>query len=389
MPEAARIALQADLIWTGDYNGMANGAFDDPSIAAVKAFQKRNAGKETGILNPDERQRLAQSARVHQERVGWRVLDDKATGARLGVPMKLVPQSAPAASGSRWQSGRGEVQVETFRVSGTTLAQAFEQQKKNPPQRKPDYTVLRGDFFVISGLQGLKKFYVRAHIRDDEVRGVTVLYDQAMEGILDPVAVAVSNTFAPFPSGGPPPRRKVEYATGILVSAAGHIVTDRQAVDDCASVVVAGRGHAEKLADTASLALLRLYGARGLAGVALAREGAREGAVTLVGIADPQAQGGGANVSTTAARLGPGVSLAPAPAPGFSGAAAIDGAARLVGLVVARPPVVAGPAQSSASLVPAEQIANFLAAENVPAASGGASLDAVKAAMVRVICVRE
>ena len=81
------------------------------------------------------------------------------------------------------------MQVETFRVTGpgTTLAAVFEQQKKEPAQRKVEYSVLRGDFFVISGLQGLKKFYVRAHVKDNEVRGITILYDQAMEGIMDPV----------------------------------------------------------------------------------------------------------------------------------------------------------------------------------------------------------
>ena len=58
IPEAERIAIQLDLIWTGDYNGMANGDFGEASVAAVKSFQRNIAGKETGILNPDERLRL-------------------------------------------------------------------------------------------------------------------------------------------------------------------------------------------------------------------------------------------------------------------------------------------------------------------------------------------
>jgi peptidoglycan hydrolase-like protein with peptidoglycan-binding domain len=386
MSEAERMLIQSELIWTGDYNGMADGSFDEGSIAAVKAFQKRNAGKETGILNPDERQKLAQAAKVRQDRVGWRMLDDKATGARLGVPGKLAPQSSPTGSGTRWQSARGEVQVETFRITGTTLAQAFERQKKEPPQRKPDYQVLKPDFFVLSGLQGLKKFYVRAHIRDDEVRGVAILYDQAMEGIVEPIAVAVSNTFAPFPSGGVV-RPKVEYGTGIVVSPEGHVLTDRRLADECRVIVVPGHGHADKLAEEADLALLRLYGARGLAPVALAPEGGG-GEVTLVGVAEPQAQAGGGAVSTAAARLaqaGGAMTVAPTPSPGFSGGAAIDRAAGLLGLVLARP--ATGPAQPA--LVPAEQLKSFLAAHDVPVATGRSSIDAAKAAAVRVICVRE
>ncbi len=44
IPLAERVAIQSDLIWTGDYNGVVSGEFGDRSIAAVKAFQKRNGG---------------------------------------------------------------------------------------------------------------------------------------------------------------------------------------------------------------------------------------------------------------------------------------------------------------------------------------------------------
>jgi len=39
---------------------------------------------------------------------------------------------------------------------------------------------------------------VRAQASGSEVRGVTVLYDQATEGIMDPVTVVMSSAFAPF-----------------------------------------------------------------------------------------------------------------------------------------------------------------------------------------------
>ena len=80
--------------------------------------------------------------------------------------------------------------------------------------------MLRPDFFVVSGTQGLKKFYVRAFAKDGEVRGLTILYDQAMEGTMDPIVVAMSSAFVPFASyagrqrAAEVPRRKVEYGTG-------------------------------------------------------------------------------------------------------------------------------------------------------------------------------
>src|SRR5262249_47221300 len=159
---------------------------------------KRAGVKETGVLNQPERAALGAAAKPKQETVGWRIVEDPASGARVGLPMKLVPQQSAIAGGTRWASSRGEYSVESFRIAqgGTTLAAVFERMKKEPAGRKTEYSVMRDNFFVISGLQNLKKFYVRGQIRGEEVRGITVLYDQAMAGIMEPVVVAMSSAFA-------------------------------------------------------------------------------------------------------------------------------------------------------------------------------------------------
>eukprot|EP01035_Chromulina_nebulosa_P040432 gene40432-54680_t len=133
--------------------------------------------------------------------------------------------------------------------AGVTTAKLADQEKKEAG-RKLEYSAVKPDFFVLSGMQGLKKFYVRGTFRDAEVRILTILYDQATEGTMEPVVIAMSSAFNAFPTGaqaiGPPPRKTVEYASGIVVSDDGAIVTDRQAVDGCMSIVVAGYGHADK-----------------------------------------------------------------------------------------------------------------------------------------------
>lgn len=398
IPEAERIAIQLDLIWTGDYNGMANGDFGEASVAAVKSFQRNIAGKETGVLNPDERLRLERTAKTVQQRAGWKMIDDRTTGAQLGLPTKLLPQQRATDKGTHWQSRHGQIQVDTFRLAGpsVTLAQAFEQQKKEPRQRKVEYSVLRGDFFVVSGMQGLKKFYVRAHEKGHEIRGVTVLYDQATEGIMDPVVIAMSNSFEAFPTslvGGGELKRKVQYASGAVVSAAGDVVTDARAVAECDFILVPGLGRAEKAAEQHGLALLHVYGARQATPLSLASDdAAQRGDVVLVGVADPQTQDGQSATSTVTAGLGAdGVSITPAPGPGFAGAAALDADGQLVGIVASRPQRVAGPnsAAAGATLVPAASVKALLAKQGSVPAAGRTGLEAAKAAVVRVICVRE
>jgi hypothetical protein len=399
-----RISLQSDLAWTGHYNGLINGEFSDALVAAVKAFQKRIKAKDTGVLNPQERAALNAAARPRQNEVGWRLIEDAATGARVGLPGKLAPESGPGESGTRWTSAQGQLQIETFRLRGTTLEAAFEEQKKLPVRRRIVQNVMRDGFFILSGMQGLKKFYVRASAKDGEVRGITILYDQAMEGTMDSVVVAMSSAFVPFPAvatpavaapAGPLPRRKVEYGTGLVVNASGFIVTDKQMIDDCHVIVIPGHGNAERVAEErgGDLALIRIYGSRDLSPIGLIGATQLGDTVTLVGIADPQAQGGERAVSTMATRLGPAASLRPietTPSLGFSGAAAINAQGRFAGMVVLKASVVAGPSPGpQAIVVPRERVMNFLDANYVAPASGRPGVDEAKASVLRVICVRK
>ena len=343
MAQAERQAIQSDLAWVGHYNGAINGEVSERMVAGIKAFQKDRGAKQTGVLNPQERGVLAEGAKKRQDNVGWKIVFDAGTGVRLGVPTKLVPQQSSDANGAKWTSTTGTIQIQMARrkEAGPTTAKLAEQEKKEPAGRKIDYSVVKPDFFVLSGMQGLKKFYLRGQIKGDEVRILTILYDQATEGTMEPVVIAMSSAFNPFPNGaqagGPPPRKSVEYGTGIVVSEDGAIVTDRQVVDGCLSIVVAAIqfGNADRTAEDKDhdLALLRIYGARGLKPLAL-NTGAAKPSVELTGIADPQNQGGGAAVSSVkAVSVGSGdASLTPAPGLGFSGAAALDADGAFAGM---------------------------------------------------------
>jgi peptidoglycan hydrolase-like protein with peptidoglycan-binding domain len=402
MAQAERQAIQSDLAWVGHYNGAINGEVSDRMVAAIKAFQKDSGAKQTGVLNPQERGALAEGAKKRQDNVGWKVVFDAGTGVRLGVPTKLVSQQSSDANGAKWSSTTGTIQIQMARrkETGPTTAKLAEQEKKEPAGRKIEYSVVKPDFFVLSGMQGLKKFYLRGQIRGDEVRILTILYDQATEGTMEPVVVAMSSAFTPFPNGaqaaGPPPRKSVEYGTGVVVSADGAIVTDRQVVDGCLSIVVAGQnlssiGNADRTAEDKDhdLALLRIYGARGLKPLAL-NGGAAKQNVELAGVADPQNQGGGSAVSSVKAQLGSDASLTPAPGLGFSGSAALDADGIFAGVALLKPVLVAGPtvtaAPASASLVSPDVVREFLKANGVTAASGSTE---AKASVVRVICVRK
>jgi peptidoglycan hydrolase-like protein with peptidoglycan-binding domain len=403
MAQAERQAIQSDLAWSGHYNGVINGEVSDRMVAAIKAFQTEQGGKPTGVLNPQERSTLADAAKRLRDSVGWKNVTDAGSGVRLGLPAKLVPQQSSDANGAKWSSPTGTIQILLARrkEANPTTAQLAEQEKKEPAGRKVEYSVVKPDFFVLSGMQGLKKFYVRGQFKDSEVRILSILYDQATEGTMAPVVIAMSSAFNPFPTGalamGPPPRKPVEYGTGIVVSEDGAVIADRQVVDGCMSVVIAGYGNADRAAEDKEeheLVLLRIYGARGLTPLGLGN-GSAKSAVELIGIADPQSQGGGSAVSSVKSLITPvgsgnDLALMPAPGLGFSGAAVLDGDGRFAGVALLKPVLFAGPPNGApatqAALVHADIVREFLKANGVTAA--GSSADA-KASMVRVICVRK
>jgi peptidoglycan hydrolase-like protein with peptidoglycan-binding domain len=403
LPHADRLALQFNLTWAGDYRGLADGEFSDKLVEAMKDYQKRNKFKVTGLLSPDERTALAAAVTPRQSEAGWRVIEDPATGARIGIPSKFATRITTGPAGTRWSSEQGQLQIETFRVdTGATLEAVYEQQK-GIPRRRLTANNLGQDSFMLAGMQGLKKMRVYGYARNGEVRGLTILYDQAMEGTMDPLVAPIAWAYLPFPQGfslaaaAETPRRKVEYGTGIFVSAEGqmaHVLTDRRLVEGCQVITLPRLGHAERVAEDrlAGLVLLRINGASNISVAPLAADNA-VGDVTLVGVADPAAQAGGGAVSSVKSRVsaaGAVRTLAPSPAPGFAGAAVFDAAGRLAGMAQLQPVVTSGTAASApqASIVSADAIRRFLQEGGVTQAEQSKPTDS-QSAVTRVICVRK
>jgi S1-C subfamily serine protease len=362
-----------------------------PAAAKTVAKKAPVAAKATTSDDPDAPvETIVPPSQAALDAAGWRIIDDPATGARLGLPSALVPKTAPARIGSRWMSGRGTIDIETFRLHEGALAALFDDEKK-VRHRTVEHSTLAADSFVMSGMQNLKHFIVRAQAIGGELRGVTILYDQATEGIMAPIAAAMANTFQGFPDPAAAPpgmRRSAEYGSAVVISKDGYLVTASHVVSDCQTITIPGFGHAERIAaDRANdIALLRLYGAQNLSPASLSGDSATGDDLTLVGVADPSAQAGAGALSRVPAHNSA-QGLDPAPKLGFAGAAAIDGQGRFAGMVELKAIVVAGAAATTqATLVPADTLRAFLQAQNVTPAGGNAAIDQ---SVVRVICVRK
>jgi hypothetical protein len=291
------------------------------------------------------------------------------------------------------------VQVETFRYADPNLklATLFEREKQEPSTRRVEYSVLRDDSFFVSGIQGLRKFAVRAQIRNGEIRGFTMTFDQMMEGIVAPVMVAMASAFSPFPSRAAPfaaLSKSVEYGNGLVVSGKGYIVTDARLTRGCQVLVASGLGDAERIAEDADkgLTLLRVYGPRKLSPLSLPRGAAKAGDITLSGVPDPKDNSGRDRIADIKARLTASSAIdlrEPVPMAGFTGAAAIDSDGRFIGMTAMGPAVLASIqlAAPPVRLVRADTIRAFLEAHHVAPTTTTAANP--RDAVVRIICVRK
>src|SRR5204863_96827 len=112
---ASIIALATPAVLDGVLTPLTSAQAQVAEPTAVRAFQNSRGFRETGVLAPAERAALAARSKEKQEQVGWRMVDDKATGTQVGLPTAQVPNTSPGRRGTRWSSAQGQVQVETFR----------------------------------------------------------------------------------------------------------------------------------------------------------------------------------------------------------------------------------------------------------------------------------
>ena len=257
LPEATRKALQEALVWLGLYVGVNDGDFGKHTRDAILAFQASVKAPADGTLSPPLLKALLAAAQKAREAAGFQIVSDPKTGARIGAPLKLLG-ALPGARLDFASNTDADLGALYARLSAATLA------------RKIAYkAILRDAFFVVSGQDGPGKFYTRFDKNPNAsppIRGFTFAYPASQAAYLDRIAIAIANSFEPFPdsvgtpaaSAGALPASSPAPASPIprpaataLVVAPGKALTALKA-DDCPYPIVAGKPVRIERADAAT-----------------------------------------------------------------------------------------------------------------------------------------
>ena len=405
LPEAARIAIQNDLVWTTSFSGAALGTFGKLTYEAISALQKDTAQKIDGILTDPQRKILADAAAKARAQVGFSIKSDPVTGSGIGIPALFLSVYEKTAVGGKWSSAKGDIVLETVRTAPdkTDMAATFDRfVTAAVPGRKVTYKLLRPDFFVVTGEMGPKKFYTRFAPTPDGLRGYTLTYDSALGASFDRIVIAIANTFEPLrhtaaapapaqpqkaPLGTAPPLALSPVSPGAqterggtaLVLAGGRYLTATKALDGCKTLMISGKP-AQLVASDPALGLTLLAGAPGPAAAApdLRGEDIASGEAFVAFGFDGSRPQRKLSVAPGSARLSAGraPTLSVALQAGSAGSLVLDRSGRLAGLVIDTPPLnkqIAGtiPLMPYA-VAPAATLKSFLEKNGASIASGGA-----------------
>jgi hypothetical protein len=398
MPEATRKAVQEALVWLGLYVGVNDGDFGKRTRDAILAFQASLKAPADGALSAPELKALIAAAQKARDAAGFQIVSDPKTGAKIGAPLKLLS----ALAGAR---------LDFASNADTDLGALYTRLSAATPTRKIAYKAIKPDaFFVVSGQDGPVKFYTRFDKNPNAnppIRGFTFAYPASQTATLDRVAIAIANSFEPFPesaaapgvsaatspatppasSAAPPPAVPQPAATALVV-APGKALTALKA-DDCPHPTVAGKPVRIERADAATGLVL-------LAGDFASNGGApRLGspAQDLVVLGFDGSRLAASSASFTGGDARPFVTAAVDK--GASGGPVFDRRGALVGLVA---PIAGEPKRvgrvalaSPRALIAPDALRAFLGASE-PASEGAASLSAgdiaarERKALVAVFC---
>jgi peptidoglycan hydrolase-like protein with peptidoglycan-binding domain len=394
LPEASRKAAQDALVWLGLYVGVNDGDFGKRTRDAILAFQASLKAPADGTLSAPELKALLAAAQKARDAAGFQVVSDPKTGAKIGAPLKLLS----ALAGAR---------LDFASSADTDLAALYARLSAATPTRKIAYKAIKPDaFFVVSGQDGPVKFYTRfdkSATATPPLRGFTFAYPASRTAALDRIAIAIANSFEPFPesagapaanAGAPsassptPPPAVPQPAATALVVAPGKALTALKA-DDCPHPTVAGKPVRIERADAAT-GLAILTGDFASTGGA-PRLGLPAQDLVVLGFSGPRLAASSA--SFTGGEAVPVVTAAVDK--GASGGPVFDRRGALVGLVApiaGEPKRVGGLALAAPHpLIAPDALRAFLGASE-PASEGAASLSAgdiaarERKALVAVFC---
>ena len=322
LPLKQREHLQRMLIWTGDYEGVVDGAIGAASLRAIQSFRARHpAVASEGTITERELTVLGEEADAAYEAADFTLGTDTDAGVTFGMPYGEVKWREKTESGNLYADEDSRFRVTSFRIEGVdaTNVDGFASSVfEDVPGYATTSRKVRDGWIEVRGEDRYENLVLRAVRRDSEIRGFFIWSDKALVPSHNRYVAAMIASLewddgeeaegpavASLPSGRPDPRKPNEgvappnpefaglqapdgpasragidltpdhdelenepesFGSAFAVREDGHLVTNAHVVRECGRVVVRGFGKAvvRSKNDELDLAVLSIPGVKGL-----------------------------------------------------------------------------------------------------------------------------
>lgn len=280
LPESDRGRLQLSLVFNGHYNAFIDGEFGRGTFNAITAFQKSLGQTESGVLSSGQITRLEETAGEVMKSIGFEMVEDPVSELKIAIPTALVSDPLKTKRGSRWSSADRSIDIETILMpsADTDYFALYDRMRADRPGRRVVYAVIKEGFFVVSGTEGDRRFYLRFFRMPEDTRGFSLGWNPEQIPLGDRIAVAMASLVSlagddadeeleeedgvPETSGGseesassaPTPAdssvaaddagETTSTGTGFIVGRDGYVATNVHVIEGCSDLEVAAHGPA-------------------------------------------------------------------------------------------------------------------------------------------------
>ncbi len=132
----------------------------------------------------------------------YTTITDKLTGVRLSIPNNIFESPTPQAWGNNWQTSDGRLRVATLVFKGRKLLEVFDR-LRNKAGRQISENIFDGQNVALSGADpDGTAFIVRVTRKGDEIRGISITYDNRSKVEFLSIIQMILASYEPFSGWG-------------------------------------------------------------------------------------------------------------------------------------------------------------------------------------------
>jgi S1-C subfamily serine protease len=258
-----RAIVQANLVLTGNYDGLIDATFGPGTYKAIVKYQVLQSAAADGVLSPAEASHLADTASTIYRSLGIAEVDDTDAGIAVFLPRNLLTGKSPTKRGTAYTTAGGLLDIETIRMpaEAESFAELFHVLSTSNSARHVSYANWGNAQFSISGALNGRYFYTRFYNDGGASVGYSLTWDRRYNNTGSMLAIFMASfsyplSQAPGPEAGAAQQRdiastphaddsvEVGMGSGFFFGSEGMIATNYHVAGSCLSITVTGYGSA-------------------------------------------------------------------------------------------------------------------------------------------------